>query len=95
MSVNSRQDVVQVGKVGESMWFLIYYGIIFSASIWYLWDKEWLWDPRQYWLGVDALTVPEFPYVTQNNLSFSITYGHSFGLKGTRTSNEAAELVKR
>lgn len=62
MTINDRKDVVQVAKVGESLWFFIYYSAVFAAGITYLWDKEWLHDPRAYWLP-SALEVPEFPYV--------------------------------
>jgi hypothetical protein len=48
-------------KFGESLWFFIYYSLSFSTGLWYLWDKEWLWDPRKYWIGA-ALDIPEFPY---------------------------------
>ena len=48
-------------KFGEALWFFTYYTSSFTIGIWYLWDKEWLWDPRRYWIEA-ALTIPEFPY---------------------------------
>lgn len=53
---------IKLAKYGESLWFFVYYLTVFSSGIIYLWDKEWLWDPRKYW-HVDPLQVPEFPYV--------------------------------
>lgn len=61
---------IKLAKYGESLWFFVYYLTVFSSGIIYLWDKEWLWDPRKYW-HVDPLQVPEFPvglqviYITQ------------------------------
>jgi ceramide synthetase len=66
----TKTDSLKQAKHGESFWFFVYYSFVFTAGIAYLWDKEWLWDTRKYWLS-DVMATPEFPvglqliYITQ------------------------------
>lgn len=57
-----RKAEIARAKYGEALWFFIYYSTTFIIGITYLWDKEWLWNPRAYWS--DNITEPTpFPYV--------------------------------
>lgn len=69
-----RKAEIARSKYGESLWFFIYYTAVFVTTIAYLWDKEWLWNPRAYWLE-SSLDPPPFPCVT---MSLSILASNTY-----------------
>ncbi|XP_044261177.1 ceramide synthase 5-like [Tribolium madens] len=57
VSKNCLKNRINLRKLNESLWRLVYYSSVCAYVLWVLWDKPWFWDSNNFWIHFYSQSV--------------------------------------